>query len=252
MRRIITAVIAATVALLPAVSANAYTTDGLYIYADARNSDSYDSGSPGSPSVHAISIAEVNQFEVGHELSEQEYIDFWSDETGPGGVTLLEIHEQSQPGVPASLPIFTSRVILFSDGDVFDEQSGDFKGHPFGYMTYRGRSLSDGAIDHVLINLITRCKLEISIALYLHFDAQPFDEDALVMTSIRQTCWSAWDPSLTNRRKHRIDARLRVTSPTYRLCCEFLESPRNPRFSGILESVLRDGDFRTLPLFAAE
>jgi hypothetical protein len=184
--------------------------------------------------------------ENGHAFTNQEVLDFWHDSDGPGGFVLVEICDHAKPGTPLNLPIWSGfQLFVLSDGDVLERLPDETAPHDFGRLVFRGSHLGDAEVAQLVIDMITRQKLEIAAAFALHFDASTFGEDAQSVGNLRRRFWSTWT-GLSNEQRTQIDSELQAVSSAYSLMVAFLRDPRTPKFRGMLETVINEADLATL------
>ena len=157
-------------------------------------------------------------------------------------VVLLEIFEQSRPGVPSSNPFVSTQLVRVDDGDFIELYPWPIWGKNFAQMTYWGNSVSDDSLVELIAAMVIRQALQLAVAFHFHFDAIRFGEDAEAMKDVRWKFWSAWDPVVTRTMQSAIDSKLRTIDATYSLFCDFLDTPRDPRFRDLLDSALQSCD----------
>ncbi len=144
--------------------------------------------------------------------------------------------------MPATIPFVSTQLVRVDDGDFIEVYPWPVYGKNFAQMTFWGNQLEAEAVVNLISAMVIRRELQLAVAFHFHFDATRFDEDADAMVTVRRKFWSAWDPHVTRTMQSAIDANLRSLDPTYALFCEFCESPRDPKFRGLLDAALTDCD----------
>jgi hypothetical protein len=184
--------------------------------------------------------------ESGHSFTNQEILDFWNDADGPGGVELVEICDHEKTGTPLHLPIWSGHKLMrLSDGDVLEQVPDQTAPHDFGRLIFRGSHLSDDDIIQLVVDLVTRRRLEIAVAFAFHFEPSKFGADAEPMGNLRSRFWSTWT-GISPDQRVRIDGRLRDENRAYAEMVAFLEEPGNPRFDELLASAINESDLSVL------
>ena len=135
-----------------------------------------------------------------------------------------------------------TQLVRIEDGDLIELYPWPAYGKNFAQMTYWGNGLSDDSLVDLISALAIRRDLQLAVAFHCHFDEVRFDEDAEEMVAVGRKFWSSWNPLVTRAMQSAIDSRLRAIDATYSLFCDFFESPRDPKFRGLLESALNHSD----------
>ena len=144
--------------------------------------------------------------------------------------------------MPSSNPFVSTQLVRVDDGDLLELYPWPIWGKNFAQMTYWGNSVSDDSLVELIAAMVIRQDLQLAVAFHFHFDAIRFGEDAEAMKDVRRKFWSAWDPVVTRAMQSEIDAKLRATNATYSSFCDFLETPRDPKFRGLVDSALNHCD----------
>jgi hypothetical protein len=184
--------------------------------------------------------------ESGHSFTNQEILDFWNDADGPGGVELVEICDHAKPGTPLNMPIWSGyKLMRLTDGDVLEQVPDQTAPHDFGRLIFRGSHLSDDDIIQLVVDLVTRRRLEIAVTFAFHFDSSRFGEDAGTLETLRSRFWSTW-LGISTQQRATIDQRLLSAHRAYATMVAFLEEPGNPRFHELLASAVNESDLSVL------
>lgn len=144
--------------------------------------------------------------------------------------------------MPATIPFVSTQLVRLDDGDFLEVYPWPIYGKNFAQMTFWGNQLAADAVVELISEMVIRRELQLAVAFHFHFDATRFNEDGDVMVDVRRKFWSAWDPLVTSTMQSAIDANLRSLDSTYALFCEFCESPRDPKFRGLLNAALTHCD----------